>query len=39
MSTYLEKEFSNFDEDVSLIIEEWAENLVIADEASKLQVA
>ena len=39
MSTYLEKEFANFDEDVSLIIEEWAENLMIADEASKLQVA
>lgn len=39
MSQYLEKEFASFDEDVALIIEEWAENLAIADEAQKLQVA
>lgn len=39
MSQYLEKEFASFDEDVALIIDEWAENLAIADEAQKLQVA
>lgn len=39
MSTYLEKEFTEFDENVACIIEEWVEQLAIVDEAQNLQVA